>query len=316
MPEAGDGHGQEQVAVGFPGTATVTAQRNVQIVAQPTGQRQMPASPEVLDAARKIGAVEVLGEVKAQHQAQADGHGAVAGEVEKQLQRVGQTANPGVDKGRVFQVERDIHQRRQRVGHQHLHAHADHESTRTEGESPPAEIPLRQLSAHPVITNDRASNGVAEHGNVRGVIDETALHRHGMPMHVHQIGNRLQHDERQARRQRHPLPFQRHRPVIGDQLTPGPGEDVGVFVPAQHRRVEHDQRDQQPHSPTGAVRCAGHQQAAHPRHNRQHDMQRQEQRAQPAVEQPTAEQQNDIAPGRSAQCVNQQKRWQKQCQEL
>ncbi|MNH39055.1 hypothetical protein D3C79_1001740 [compost metagenome] len=57
----------------------------------------MPAAPEVLDAAGQVGAVEVLRKVEAQHQAKPDRHGAIAGKIEKQLQRVGQAADPGID---------------------------------------------------------------------------------------------------------------------------------------------------------------------------------------------------------------------------
>ncbi|MCY1437284.1 hypothetical protein D9M71_534410 [compost metagenome] len=160
----------------------------------------MPAPPEVLDAAGQVRPIEVFREVKAQHQAQADGHGAVAGEVEKQLQRVGQATDPGVDEGRVLQMEGHVHQRRQGVRHQHLHAHADHETACAQGEILPVEITLGQLAAHPVITNDRPGNGVAEHRNVGRVIDEAALHGHRVTVHVHQVGDRLQHDEGEARR--------------------------------------------------------------------------------------------------------------------
>ena len=123
----------------------------------------MPAPPEVLNAAGQIRLVEVFREMKTQHQAQANGHGAIACKVEKQLQRVGQAADPGVDKRGVVEVKRNIHQRRQGVGNQHFHAHADHETARTQGEILPVEITLGEFATHPVITNDRPRNRVAEH---------------------------------------------------------------------------------------------------------------------------------------------------------
>ncbi|MNY58373.1 hypothetical protein D3C86_1947020 [compost metagenome] len=45
-------------------------------------------------------------------------------------------------------------------------------------------------------------------------------------------------------------------------------------------------------------------------------MQRQKQRAQPAIEEPAAQQQDDVAPGGPGQRIDQQKCWQEQCQEF
>ena len=191
MPQTCNGHGQKQVAIGFPGAFAIATKGDVQVVTQPAGQRQMPAAPEILDAASQIRLVKVFREVKAQHQAQADGHGTVAGKVEEQLQRIRQATYPGVDKGRIVHVKRHVHQRRQGVGHQHFHAHADHKTACAEGEVLPVEVTLDQLATHPVITNDRTGNRVAEHRDVSGVIDEATLHRHGVPVYIHQIGNRL-----------------------------------------------------------------------------------------------------------------------------
>ena len=97
MPQTSDRHGQQQIAVSCERAAAIAAHRDVEVVADPARQGQVPAPPEVLDAARQIGVVEVFREMEAEHLADADGHRAVAGEVEEQLQRVGAAANPGVD---------------------------------------------------------------------------------------------------------------------------------------------------------------------------------------------------------------------------
>src|SRR5579885_42813 len=47
VPEAAKDHGQHYVAPGFPGAAAAAAQRDEEIVAQPGGQRHVPAMPEL-----------------------------------------------------------------------------------------------------------------------------------------------------------------------------------------------------------------------------------------------------------------------------
>src|SRR5690606_2583166 len=100
VPQAAEQHGQEQVAVGLEGAAAVASQADVQVVAQPGGQADVPAPPELGDRLADVGLVEVLHEAEAHHQTQADGHAAVAGEVEVQLRGVGHGAQPGLAGGR------------------------------------------------------------------------------------------------------------------------------------------------------------------------------------------------------------------------
>ena len=97
MPQTSDRHGQQQVAVSCERAAAIAAHRDVKVVANPARQGQVPAPPKILDAVRQIGMVEVLWKMETEHLANANGHCAVAGEVEEQLQRVGAAADPGVD---------------------------------------------------------------------------------------------------------------------------------------------------------------------------------------------------------------------------
>ncbi|MNR17688.1 hypothetical protein D3C85_1343670 [compost metagenome] len=158
------------------------------------------------------------------------------------MQGIGKAADPGVRETWVLHIERHIDHGRQGVGHQHLHAHPDHEPARTQREILQVETTLIQLAPNPVIANDGAGDRMAEHRNIGGVVNEAAFDRHGAAMHIHQIGNRLQYDKRQPGRHDDPLPVQGHGAVPGGGIDQGAGDDVGVLVPAQHRRVEHDQR--------------------------------------------------------------------------
>ncbi len=66
----------------------VAAERDVEVVAQPARQRHVPAPPEVLERHRGIRRVEVLRELEAEQQRDADRDVRVAAEVGEDLNRV------------------------------------------------------------------------------------------------------------------------------------------------------------------------------------------------------------------------------------
>jgi len=78
VPQSAQQHRDEQVAVGAQFAFAVAAQRNVEVVAQPCGERDMPPPPEFGDGGRLVGGVEVLGEPESQQQGDADGHVRIA----------------------------------------------------------------------------------------------------------------------------------------------------------------------------------------------------------------------------------------------
>ena len=86
VPQSAEQHGQHQVAVGAPGAVAAAAERNVQIVAQPAGERDVPAPPEVGDAGGQVRAAEIDREMKAEQLRHADRHVGIAGEIEIDLQ--------------------------------------------------------------------------------------------------------------------------------------------------------------------------------------------------------------------------------------
>ena len=73
----------------------VAAERDVEVVAEPGRQRDVPAPPELGEALRDVRVVEVLEEAEPEHPAEPDRHVRVAGEVEVDLERVAERAEPG-----------------------------------------------------------------------------------------------------------------------------------------------------------------------------------------------------------------------------
>ncbi len=88
VPEAPEEHGDEQVAVGARGALAVAPERDVEVVAQPRREGDVPAAPEVREVAREVGRAKVLGELEAQHRRGAHRDVAVGREIQVDLQRV------------------------------------------------------------------------------------------------------------------------------------------------------------------------------------------------------------------------------------
>ena len=87
VPQAAEQHRQHQVDVGAARALAVAAQRHVEVVAQPGRQRDVPASPEVREADRRVRIAEVVDQRDAEHQRRADRRRRVAGEVAEDLSR-------------------------------------------------------------------------------------------------------------------------------------------------------------------------------------------------------------------------------------
>ena len=108
VPEAAEHHDDEQVHVRANATLAVPAERDVQVVAQPRGERDVPAVPELGDGLREVGRVEILREHEPEHQTETDGHVGVAAEVEVDLERVCCDAVPRFDRTERARLERKL----------------------------------------------------------------------------------------------------------------------------------------------------------------------------------------------------------------
>ena len=75
----------------------VSAQRNVEIFAQPRGKRDVPAPPEIGDGFGAIWRIEIFREHESEHEAEPDRHVGVTAEIEINLKGVGDGAEPGFE---------------------------------------------------------------------------------------------------------------------------------------------------------------------------------------------------------------------------
>ena len=174
----------------------------------------MPATPELGDGSRDIRVIEVCREVEAQHFAHADAHHGIAGEVEVQLQAVGDDAQPHQRGGGVGQP----HKGGGRAG-----GHADdvgpqgtdgvcqqHLLGQTEGEQGHALFDLRQgvavlvdvqLIRYIAVFHDGARNELREHDHIGTKVDDVALGLHIPAVDINGVGQGLEGVEADAQRQ-------------------------------------------------------------------------------------------------------------------
>src|SRR5699024_6690662 len=95
----------------------VAAQGDIEVIPEPGGQRDMPPAPELGVGAGKVGCLEVIDQIDAQHLGRSHGDGGAAPEVAVQLDAEENGAHnkePAVKA--VFQVIDGIHKNRGAVG--------------------------------------------------------------------------------------------------------------------------------------------------------------------------------------------------------
>ena len=167
----------------------------------------MPARPVIDDIARLERAVEVHRQAQAEQQTQADGHVAVAGEVEVDLQRIAERTVPGVVERRHRAICGDCENRRgvfpQRVGKDHLLEQAEHEYRQpqrnivdpwTEGSG------VIELLEHFAVMGNGAGDQLRKEADEEAVIDEIVFLDFAV-MGIHQIGDLLESEEGNGQRQ-------------------------------------------------------------------------------------------------------------------
>src|SRR5262245_59235849 len=87
MPKAAQEHRQRKIENSSRWPNPTAAQRNVDVIADPAGQRHMPSLPEIRDVLRDVGEPKVRRELQTEHASEPDGDVTVAAEVKKNPHR-------------------------------------------------------------------------------------------------------------------------------------------------------------------------------------------------------------------------------------
>ena len=240
VPEAAEQHGDHQIDIAQHAAAAVAAERDVEIVAQELRQRHVPAPPEIDDASRLVGRIEIQRQEDAEHQRHADRHVGIAGEIEIELERVGQRADPGLIEGRRSWAEGERDQRLDAVGQAGLLEQADGEDDQAaQDQMRIGALGLRalELRDHVLVVQDRPGDQMREIGDEQRVMRQRVA-RDLAPVGIDQKRDLGEGVEGDADRQ-HDVDDEagrKQRVEIG-------GEEAGIFEDAEHQR---DRRRRRP----------------------------------------------------------------------
>src|SRR5450759_592633 len=204
VPEPGEEERDDEVHVRAAAALAVAAQRDVEVVPQPAGQRDVPATPEVLDGTRGVRRVEVLGQLDAEKQRDADGDVAVGAEVAVDLHRVGDDPPQGLPgRERLRRGEDAVDDvRRQVVGDQYLLGQAAEDEDEGAAGVDAVRVARRaQLRQEVAGTGDRTREQVREERHVDAEVQRRG--RGQLPaVDVDGVGEHAEDEERDAHRQK------------------------------------------------------------------------------------------------------------------
>ena len=111
MPESSKHHGHEEVEVLAHFAMTIAAKTDVEVVPEPAGEADVPASPEFGDGGGLVRTVEVLWELKAKQEGYTDSHVGIAREVAVDLECVAIYGKEVFDATvEVWLVEHSLHE--------------------------------------------------------------------------------------------------------------------------------------------------------------------------------------------------------------
>ena len=116
MPQAAQEHGNDEIGILADFPLPVASQRNIKVIAQPAGKRNMPPPPKFRNGSGLIRGIEIDIEMEAQQQGNADSHITVTGEVAINLQGIAinthQILHPRIKsriiKNTLYKVNADI----------------------------------------------------------------------------------------------------------------------------------------------------------------------------------------------------------------
>src|SRR5947209_14817663 len=119
MPKAAQQEHRAEIDVCARVRPAIAAERNIEIIAKPGRQADVPAPPELGDRKLRIGNSEVAREAHADRDRKSDRHVRVAHEVEIDLQRVSADTEPRLGKAWLYRlVENGFGDARGLVGNQ------------------------------------------------------------------------------------------------------------------------------------------------------------------------------------------------------
>ena len=218
------------------------AERDVDVVAEPGGERDVPAAPEILRPARQVRVVEVDHQLEAEPSRRAARDVAVGREVRVDLDREGEDARPQDLEGRRLEREDLVGDQADVVGNHQLLEEAPRHQPQTRARGVGREVPrafhLRQQRRGPF---DRAGHQLREEGDVGRHVQQAGAGAQRAAIDVDGVAQRLEREKRDADRQHHLQHVRRRGQADARQdAADVVDEEVGVLEVRQHAQVRRE----------------------------------------------------------------------------
>ena len=194
VPEAGEEPNDKQVQNYPAGFDSRSAQREIYVVPEPGGERDMPSAPEFGQVIRDIGEVKVLQEVESKHASQTDRHIRVTVEIKIQLESVAERSHPRHADGIISGGEGHIRHFGKHIGQKNLFVEAEKKAHDSLLEVIRRNMTLIDLVHDRGITDDRAGDQLGKQRDIESEIGRVLLCVNP-PVYVHNIAERLKRKE-------------------------------------------------------------------------------------------------------------------------
>ena len=198
MPQAAENHGHKLIKIHAPTAATVAPHRNIEVVAKPGGEGDVPTAPKVGDTVGLVGGAEVGGNLEAHPEGDTNGDVAVAREVAIELQGIAidthEIFKSGVKRGvvedAVDKVLSDI------VGDDGLLEESHHDEPQTCAKHLARHNErLPELGQEGAGTKDGARKQSGKEGDKKGQVEQVTGGAHLAAIDVDDVAQRLEGEE-------------------------------------------------------------------------------------------------------------------------
>ncbi len=242
VPEPREQERDEDVARPDPLGRPGAAERDVDVIAKPGGERDVPAPPEVRRRARHVRMIEVLGQLEPQPARRAARDVGVRRKIRVDLDGKSEDPGPQHFERRVVQRKHLVRDHADVVGdHELLEETPDHQveaAGRLRHREAPRLFDLRQQIRRAL---DRPGHQVREERDEDGDIEQAPARADLAPEHVDRVAHRLERVERDPHRQEDA----QHRQADvhaggGEHDVQVVDEEIEILEEAQHPEVRDD----------------------------------------------------------------------------
>ncbi len=297
VPYTAQEHDHEQIKVQTFLAHAVTAEGDVEVIAEPARERNVPALPEFGNAPRAVRAVEVAREMEPEHQAETDCHIRIRREVEVNLEHVGKATPPAIQHAGGVRRKHAVGDDAHLVREENLFGESEAEEHDAAHEVLERMRACRQLLGHRIVTYNRARHKLREQRHVTGERHEVLDRRGGTAPHVNRVAHGLERIERDAYRQQHRHHRERLAAELGHHIVDDAHAEHVVLEESERTEVHDNRRKERQIALPLASSRRRDEPPAHVNHERRAEHQEYEPRFEPAVKDVTENRDEEVQAG-------------------